>query len=97
MRELMLVENWITDGRSLLGLGANSASWIAHLYKCGAKEIKVQIDDDVDNIYAVRITLPITFADQKLFLLDLVSLRPSRVEAALDDADSNAVWLRLNP
>lgn len=95
MGQLMLVENWITDGRSLLGLGANSASWIARLYKLGAKEIKVQIEDDIENIDAVRITLPGEYAYQKLFLVNLVSLRPARVEAALDDTDPNVVWLRL--
>jgi len=96
MSRTLRAELWIRDGRNLLGLGENSASWIAHLFKHGAEEIEVVVeDDDIDNVYAVRVTLPTPYADQKLFLVNLVSLRPRRVEASLDDTDPNVVWLHL--
>jgi len=92
---LVSAENWIGDGKNLLGLKGASAKFIAQLYKDGAKEIKVQLIDDERTSRAARIELPGGAYEQKKLLVKLITCRPENTVAALDDNDSNAVWLRL--
>lgn len=94
---LILAENWIKDGRNLLGLKENSASFIAQLYRDGAKEIKVQLMNDERTSRGMRIELPGGVFEKKAFLVKLITCRPDNVYAALDDNDADAVWLRLKP
>lgn len=92
---LMAAEQWITDGRSLLGLKENSAGWLAMLYRDGAKKVEVDVSDGVEEITAMKIVLPDRPLAQKKLLVSLAACCPAH-SAKLDENDPNTVWLFLD-
>lgn len=90
--DLVRAEAWITDGRNLLGLGENSAGWIAMLYRDGARKVEVDTLDNVKEVTVVKITLPYDILAQKKLLVSLAACCPAH-SAKLDELDPDIVWL----